>query len=318
MLPVNQSGQQQSLRIVNTNLLFSSGHAALAFCNNSEPQKKRRQILQKFTFPHSNSNLGTQLDQLCSVECQHLVESIDKIIKSSRDGHTAQIDLKPLVVKACANIFTSYFCSAKRCDYNDEDFTKYCQNFDKVFWEVNNGRAVDFLPWLMPVFQYSSACKTMRTASENVRHYVKENIIAPKRQRRDSLEEKSADFLDTIMDYIDGKDSDQRDAILTSQSALYALEDILGGHSAVANIILRILFDLALDKHHEAKNEVKHQIDHVAHGGMVSLEDKPNLPWVVASMHETIRLTCSPIVPHQATQDSSIDGKYLSTQIVLT
>ena len=147
------------------------------------------------------------------------------------------------------------------------------------------------------------------TASSNVRHYVKENIIAPKRLRRDSLGEKSVDFLDSIMDYIDGKANDQKDAILTSQSALYALEDILGGHSAVANIILRILFDLALETNDDAKKEVKNEIDQIPRGGMISVEEKPNLPWVVASMHETIRMTCSPIVPHQATQDSSIGGK---------
>ena len=110
------------------------------------------------------------------------------------------------------------------------------------------------------------------------------------------------------MDYIDGKANDQKDAIFTSQSALYALEDILGGHSAVANIILRILFDLALETNDDAKKEVKNEIDQIPRGGMISVEEKPNLPWVVASMHETIRMTCSPIVPHQATQDSSIGG----------
>ena len=268
--------------------------------------------MQKFTFPHSNSNLGNYLDQLCSEECQHLVGSIHKTIAAAEDGRSAQIDLKPLVVKACANIFNRYFCSSKRNDYNDEDFTSYCHNFDKVFWEVNNSRAVDMLPWLMPFYKnFHPAIATMKEASFNVRNYVKEKIIAPKRQRRDSLGEKSADFLDTIMDYIDGKANDQKDAILTSQSALYALEDILGGHSAVANITLRILFDLALNKHDEAKKEVKQQIDQVGHGGMISLEDRPSLPRVVASMHETIRMTCSPIVPHLATQDSSIEGRIL-------
>jgi len=291
---------------------------SLAFCNNSEPQKKRRQILQKFTFPHSNSNLGTYLDQLCSEECQHLVGSIHKTIAASEDGRSAQIDLKPLVVKACANIFNRYFCSSKRNDYNDEDFTSYCHNFDKVFWEVNNSRAVDMLPWLMPFYKnFHPAIATMKEASFNVRQYVKEKIIAPKRQRRDSLGEKTADFLDTIMDYIDGKANDQKDAILTSQSALYALEDILGGHSAVANITLRILFDLALNKHDEAKKEVKQQIDEVGHGGMISLEDRPSLPRVVASMHETIRMTCSPIVPHLATQDSSIEGHFVPKDTVI-
>merc|ERR1712008_254356 len=86
---------------------------------------------------------------------------------------------------------------------------------------------------------------------------------------------------------------------------------------ADANITLRILFDLALNKHDEAKKEVKQQIDEVGHGGMISLEDRPSLPRVVASMHETIRMTCSPIVPHLATQDSSIEGHFVPKDTVI-
>ena len=44
----------------------------------------------------------------------------------------------------------------------------------------------------------------MKKSSEKVRRYVTEEIIEPKRQRRVSLSDK-ADFLDSIMDYIDGK-----------------------------------------------------------------------------------------------------------------
>lgn len=282
----------------------------MAFCNNSEPQRKRRQILQRFTFPHSNSDLGNYLDLLCKDECTHLIASIQHSLKG-RDQ--AVIDLKPLIMKSCANIFNQYFCSTTRCDYEDEDFKKYCKSFDQVFWEVNNGRAVDFMPWLMPFFQLSEANATMKSASQNVRSYVKDNIIAPKRRkpRRDS---QRGDFLDDIMVYIDGQNNVENaddEAILTSQSALYALEDILGGHSAVANIILRILHDLSMSSHQEAKSELKQQIGEIRHSAanqLVSLEDRQQLPWIVACMHETIRLTCSPIVPHQATQDSTIDG----------
>jgi hypothetical protein len=34
--------------------------------------------------------------------------------------------------------------------------------------------------------------------------------------------------------------------------------------------------------------------------------------WISAAVHETIRLTCSPIVPHVATQNSTIGGKNLN------
>ena len=88
------------------------------------------------------------------------------------------------------------------------------------------------------------------------------------------------------------------------------MEDILGGSSAVANIILRILFDLALDPNADVQTQIQDQIDILRkpNDGLISIEEKQQIPLVVAAMHETIRMTCSPIVPHQATQDSDIGG----------
>ena len=157
---------------------------ALAFANNSDEQKKRKHILQKFTFPHAHSDLGSTLDRLCIEECQQLIQFLNKEIEKSAKGHL--VDLKPLVAKACANIFNRYFCSVQRCEYDDEAFGDYCNSFDEVFWEVNNGRAVDFLPWLMPFFKYSEPMNKMRVASKTVRNYVEENIIEPKRQMKNS------------------------------------------------------------------------------------------------------------------------------------
>ena len=85
----------------------------------------------------------------------------------------------------------------------------------------------------------------------------------------------------------------------------------MGGSCAVANIILRILFDLAIDQPNRAhvQDQIKNQIHtlHKSNDGLVSIEDR--VPLLKAAMHETIRLTCSPIVPHQATQDSEIGGE---------
>ena len=168
----------------------------------------------------------------------------------------------------------------------------------------------------MPLFQYFPAIRNMKKASGEVRRYVEEQIIAPKKAAK-SNGATSSDFLDTIMVYLEGTNG-QHDDALNSQSALYALEDILGGHAAVANITLRILYDLALEDHKGVKGQVQKQINTLLgegglravpeEGPLVSFEDRPALPWVVASMHETIRKTCSPIVPHQATQDSTIEG----------
>ena len=174
----------------------------------------------------------------------------------------------------------------------------------------------------MPLFQYSPAIRNMKQASGEVRRYVEDKIIAPKKMQDKS---QTTDFLDSIMRYLEGSNTDEDDA-LNSQSALYALEDILGGHAAVANITLRILYDLALEEHQGVKGQVQNQINQLMSNSamyneeqvsLVSFEDRPSLPWVVASMHETIRKTCSPIVPHQATQDSTIEGHFVPKDAVI-
>ena len=113
------------------------------------------------------------------------------------------------------------------------------------------------------------------------------------------------------MTYIDENNNNESETF-NKESALFALEDILGGSSAVANIILRILFDLALDPNADIQTQIHDQIDILRkpNDGLISIEEKQQIPLVVAAMHETIRMTCSPIVPHQATQDSDIGGTY--------
>ncbi len=256
-----------------------------------------------------------------------MVSHINGLIGTASE---AVVDLKPLVMKACANIFNRYFCSSPRFDYADDKFSGYCDSFDEVFWEVNNGRAVDFLPWLMPLFRHSPAMRRMKEASVKVRHFVEEEIIDRKRRTRKSSvgNNDSKDFLDSIMAYIDSKNEDAASSSqeLSYQAAIYALEDILGGHSAIGNFTLRSILDLASNGREKCMREVKRQLDlcsghfvgkasadsNTINNDMISLEDKKELQWLIAAMNETIRMTCSPIVPHTASQDSTIAGKFLT------
>ena len=59
-----------------------------------------------------------------------------------------------------------------------------------------------------------------------------------------------------------------------------------------------------------AQRIIQREVDaNIGHGKFVTLDNKKDLHWMTAAIHETIRLTCSPIVPHQASKDSSINGK---------
>ena len=272
---------------------------------------------------------------------QHLVNCLNtKINAATRSGDgqgsSAIVDIKELIIKACANIFNEYFCGRSRSEYKDEAFTNYVMNFDKIFWEVNNGRACDFLPWLMPFLKIDGSLKKMEEYTSGVRAFVEDEIIEPKKQHREERRasvdgtKNSGDFLDSLMTYInedmddeqalgdDYKKTERRDseAKIDRPIALYALEDILGGHCAVGNITLRIINDLAEnnnkieENNYTAQEIIQQELDaNIGSKKIVSLDSKQDLHWMNAAVHETIRLTCSPIVPHQASKDSTINGK---------
>ena len=133
-------------------------------------------------------------------------------------------------------------------------------------------------------------------------------MIGSKKQQQANL---NKDLLDSILIYIDNIKEDSENGGFGRHNVLYSLEDILGGKCAVANIILRILFDLALVSNIDIKQQITGQIHNLNNNNkcLVSIEDK--VPLLKAAMHETFRLTCSPIVPHRATQDSDIRGEQI-------
>ncbi len=130
-------------------LTIFSLFAALAFCDWSVAQARRREMLQHFTFPHSHSANWMQLDDVCLEECRELVDHVSRVIVDGGED-SAEVDIRPVVMKACANIFNRYFCAGRRMDYSDPELCRYVDNFDRIFWEVNTGRLADFIPSLTP------------------------------------------------------------------------------------------------------------------------------------------------------------------------
>lgn len=90
---------------------------------------------------------------------------------------------------------------------------------------------------------------------------------------------------------------------------MFAIEDIIGGHAAVANFVMIVLAFLV--KNPEAQKKIQHEIDSILSSKMgteVCLDDRSEMIYTEAAMLESLRLLASPIVPHVASSDSSIDG----------
>jgi len=88
------------------------------------------------------------------------------------------------------------------------------------------------------------------------------------------------------------------------------LEDIIGGHSAVANFVVKVLGFVAPNK--EVQQNIQAEIDSLLNERnekSVEIADRNKLVYLEAVIMECLRMISSPIVPHVANQDSTIDGK---------
>ena len=125
----------------------------------------------------------------------------------------------------------------------------------------------------------------------------------------------SAQFLDFILNYY--LENQQH---MTWQECLFEIGDLVGGNSAVANLLVRLLGHLALNPevqdqmYNEALsvlNSKQHCENQNNRREFITLEDQSQLPLTNAAIMETLRLASSPIVPHLSRKDTSIQGYFI-------
>lgn len=177
--------------------------------------------------------------------------------------------------------------------------------FDLIFYEVNQGYAADFLPWLLPFHQ--SHFNEIKQWTQFIREFTTD--LVSDRYSKWELGRESNDYIDTLIDSIRRKEDKEIDLDI----ALFSLEDILGGHSAIVNFLMKVLAFIATKP--DVQRKIKMEINSVTEGKRdVSLADRQFMPYTEAVILETTRLIASPIVPHVASQDSSISGKLPNSQ----
>ncbi|KAK3921920.1 Cytochrome P450 307a1 [Frankliniella fusca] len=278
---------------------------SLALCDWSELQKTRRQVARLYCSPRFSSLHYDTLTHVAGSEVDHFLDRLSSLTAASaKTGAPATVHIKPLIQAACANIFAGYMCST-RFSYDDDAFVKIVNLFDKIFWEINQGYAVDFLPWLAPA--YRQHMDTLAKWALEIRTFILTRIMDEHRRRLvegadGELDQSMArDFTDALLIQL------QEDPHLEWQHIIFELEDFLGGHSAVGNLTMLSLAAVAARP--EVSARIQAEVEMVTGGcRAVSLADRPNMPYTEATILEALRVASSPIVPHVATQDTTIAG----------
>lgn len=284
-------------------------------------QKSRRDMLTSHTFPRKFSMSFNRFSEISMDFLQQL--SVD--IKHSMASQES-VSIKPLIQETCANVFTQYF-TTRSFDKSDIKFQQLVKNFDKIFWEVNQGYAADFLPFLLP-FHHNNM-KKMEQWSHEIRKFIEENIIS-NRFEAWNVGDEPIDYTDALIDFVKQEQQPKMNwetvrkintilqtwflTFFSKLQALFALEDIIGGHAAVANFVIKVIGFIADKK--EIQQKIQTEVDNLLIDRCeksVTIADRNKLIYTESVIMESLRIISSPIVPHVANKDSSVDGKFLET-----
>ncbi|XP_046449689.1 cytochrome P450 307a1-like [Daphnia pulex] len=283
---------------------------SLALCDWSYLQRDRRSIARHWCHPRVDSMQFDTLSRVLTSESDLMVNELS-LMTAAAAGKG--IDLKTTMMTMCANVFTHYMCST-RFDYNNKEFGKVVRLFDQIFWDINQGYAVDFLPWLMPV--YRRHMQQLKSWGTDIRQFIVKTIIDEHRSTMDVNNPR--DFTDVLLSQLGNEknngedvqaaDHNDNEKQLDWNHVLYELEDFLGGHSAIGNLLMRAVGELCSSPHVMAN--IQEEIRKVTcdNSRPVVLEDRPSMPYTEATILETLRLSSSPIVPHVAMQNTSVAG----------
>jgi cytochrome P450 family 307 subfamily A len=288
-------------------------------------------ILKRFVENISASRVS-QLDNqepIRSVSVQH--NDDDDVVNNRSTGNWSRLTKNDLLFLT-GDIFMKFLCN-EQCSHDDKSYEKFNISCDFIFYDINQCYLLDFMPYLTSFGFGYSYLKQLKEITDYCRYYIDDNIFEPRRlkhvqsssNKRDSCH--SDDSLDYDFMMIEGKqppsehdnigrEDDYLDSIIKEQisgATTMTLEDykvgfadLLAGHAAVTNILMRLLGHLSLDQ------EIQDMIhDEAERANLSVLDQAPPLPVAEAALQEALRLASSPIVPHVAREDTSISGYYV-------
>ncbi|XP_025194732.1 cytochrome P450 307a1-like [Melanaphis sacchari] len=292
------------------NVLFAGDrNNSLALCDWSWLQETRRKISRMYCSPKVCSSNYALLDSVASDELDTFLESLAAVTER---GSERAVQVKQPLLMACANMFVRFMCSTQ-FEYGDPEFQTMVRTFDEIFWDINQGYAVDFLPWLRPF--YAGHMRKLSAWSAHIRRYIMDTVVSKRSSYAkavaaeadgtgggdDGDEQEPADFTDALLMSL------PKEPRLKMDHVLFELEDFIGGHSAVGNMVMLALSMVATRPH--VARAIREEAERVTGGQrLVRLYDKPDMPYTEATLFETLRIISSPIVPHVATEDTTIKG----------
>ncbi|CAH0698291.1 unnamed protein product [Spodoptera exigua] len=267
---------------------------SLALCDWSNLQLRRRNLARRHCGPKQHTDNFARIGDVATFESVELVQTLKGITRNTDEA----INLKPILMTTAMNMFSHYMCNVRFDAETDKDFRKVVDHFDEIFWEINQGYALDFLPWLAPF--YKKHLEKLSNWSSDIRSFILSRIVEQREMNLD-VEGPEKDFLDGLLKVL------HEDPTVDRNTIIFMLEDFLGGHSSVGNLVMLCLTAVARDP--EVGRKIRAELDALTKGKRpVTLVDRHSIPYTEATVLECLRYASSPIVPHVATENATVAG----------
>ncbi|KAI5617412.1 cytochrome P450 1B1 isoform 3 [Silurus asotus] len=283
---------------------FISGGRSMAFGNYSEWWKVHRRVAQATVRKFTTGNPDTKK----AIE-NHVASEVKELIELFLRETRAHGYFQPhhYLVVSTANIISA-LCFGKRYSHDDVEFQQVVGRNDKFTMTVGAGSIVDVMPWLQ---YFPNPIKTLFDQFKELNEEFYEFMLAKVVEHRKTMEPSIVrDMTDALIMTLDRGKSGPPGVLLDGKYVPPTIGDIFGASQDTTSTALQWIL-LLLVRYPDIQKTLQEEVDKVVgRDRSPSIQDQPNLPYVMAFIYEMMRFSSFiPVtIPHSTTTDTSING----------
>nr|AIA58518.1 cytochrome P450 1B1 [Oryzias javanicus] len=284
-----------------TSFRFIANGDSLAFSTVSDWWKTHRRVAHSTVRMFSTGNPQTKktFEQHVLSEFREL---LGLFVAKTREMQFFQ-PMAYLVVST-ANVMSAV-CFGKRYSYDDEEFRQVVGRNEQFTQTVGAGSIVDVMPWLQ---YFPNPIKTIfdnfKKLNREFTDFIHDKVV----EHRKSMESKSIrDMTDAFIVALDHL-RDKTGALVEKDYVVSTVGDIFGASQDTLSTAMQWII-LVLVKYPEMQRRLQKEVDRVVgHERLPSIEDQPQLPYLMAFLYEVMRFTSFvPLtIPHCTVTDTSV------------
>lgn len=292
---------------------FVSNGRSMAFGNYSQWWRLHRKIAQSTVRTFSTANIQTK-----QTFERHIVLEIGELIHLFLNKTREQKYFQPhsFLVVSVANTMSAV-CFGNRYSYDDAEFQQVVGRNDQFTKTVGAGSIVDVMPWLQ---YFPNPIKTLfgqfKELNKDFMSFIQGKVVEHRKTISSGL---IRDMTDAFIVALDKGMSGGPGVFLDKEFVPPTIGDIFGASQDTLSTALQWII-LLMVRYPKVQKRLQEHVDKVAdRTRLPTIEDQPQLPYVMAFIYEVMRFTSfvPMTIPHSTTTDASINGYPIPKETVI-